>query len=130
MGAIERQVPQVKRKNSTSCNCPEANLTVVGSVASRFGPRDVATVWTAASVGAGVADASNAAAGEAGTAGAQAEASRTASAPTVERMMRGFVIKVSFACVVMDGSVYPKITPKETRFLPETWFLKRGISSL
>jgi hypothetical protein len=43
MGAIERQVAQVKRKNSTSCNPPEARLTVVGSVASRFGPREVAT---------------------------------------------------------------------------------------
>jgi hypothetical protein len=42
MGAIKRQVAQVKRKNSTSCNPPEAKLTVVGSVASRFGPREVA----------------------------------------------------------------------------------------
>jgi len=45
MGAMVRQVLQVKRKNSTKCNCPEARLTVVGSVASRFGPRDVATGW-------------------------------------------------------------------------------------
>jgi hypothetical protein len=42
MGAIERQVAQVNRKNSTNCSPPEAKLTVVGSVASRFGPREVA----------------------------------------------------------------------------------------
>jgi hypothetical protein len=43
MGAIERQVAQVNLKNSTNCSPPAARLTVVGSVASRFGPRDVAT---------------------------------------------------------------------------------------
>jgi len=43
MGAIARQVAQVKRKNSTNCRLPEARLTVLGSVASRSGPRDVAT---------------------------------------------------------------------------------------
>ena len=32
----------MKRKNSTSCNPPEARLTVVGSVAWRAGPREVA----------------------------------------------------------------------------------------
>jgi hypothetical protein len=42
MGAIERQVAQVKRKNSTSCSPPEARLTVVGSVAWSSGPREVA----------------------------------------------------------------------------------------
>jgi len=42
MGAMERQVPQVKRKNSTKWSSPEARLTVLGSVASRFGPREVA----------------------------------------------------------------------------------------
>jgi len=55
MGAIARQVPQVKRKNSTNCNFPEARLTVRGSVASRLGPREVATgngVGSTASVGA------------------------------------------------------------------------------
>jgi len=52
MGAMARQVVQVKRKNSTNCTPPEARLIVVGSVASRFGPREVAT---ACSVGAGVA---------------------------------------------------------------------------
>src|SRR6266508_1712529 len=52
MGAMARQVVQVKRKNSTNCTPPEARLTVVGSVASRFGPREVATACT---VGAGVA---------------------------------------------------------------------------
>src|SRR6266508_1227007 len=52
MGAIARQVVQVKRKNSTNCTPPEARLIVVGSVASRFGPREVATACT---VGAGVA---------------------------------------------------------------------------
>src|SRR3990172_422154 len=46
MDAIERQVPQVKRKNSTSWSPPEARLTVVGSVASRSGPREVATACT------------------------------------------------------------------------------------
>ena len=39
---MERQVPQVKRKNSTNCKPPEARLTVRGSVASRLGPREVA----------------------------------------------------------------------------------------
>jgi hypothetical protein len=42
MGAIERQVAQVKRKNSTSCSPPDARLTVVGSVAWSSGPREVA----------------------------------------------------------------------------------------
>jgi hypothetical protein len=42
MGAIARQVVQVKRKNSTNCTPSDARLTVVGSVASRFGPREVA----------------------------------------------------------------------------------------
>jgi hypothetical protein len=57
MGAIERQVTQVKRKNSTSCRPPDARLTVVGSVASRFGPREVArgyAVGAMAPVAAGV----------------------------------------------------------------------------
>ena len=54
MGAIARQVDQVKRKNSTNCNSPDARLTVVGSVASRSGPREVATaggIWLGVSVG-------------------------------------------------------------------------------
>jgi hypothetical protein len=42
MGAKLRQVLQVNRKNSTSCSSPESSLTVVGSVASRFCPREVA----------------------------------------------------------------------------------------
>src|SRR5215212_6296273 len=46
MGAMARQVLQVKRKNSTSCSPPAARLTVEGSVASRLGPRDVATTGT------------------------------------------------------------------------------------
>ena len=50
MGAMERQVPQVKRKNSTNWICPDARLTVVGSVAWRSGPREVAT---GSAVGAG-----------------------------------------------------------------------------
>jgi len=54
MGAIARQVLQVKRKNSTNCNPPEARLTVVGSVAWRSGPREVATGSAVAS-GTGVA---------------------------------------------------------------------------
>jgi hypothetical protein len=41
---MERQVLQVKRKNSTNCNCPDARVTLEGSVASRSGPRDVATI--------------------------------------------------------------------------------------
>src|SRR5215213_11591721 len=54
MGAIARQVLQVKRKNSTNCSPPEARLTVAGSVASRLGPREVATGKTvASSLGAG-----------------------------------------------------------------------------
>jgi hypothetical protein len=51
MGAIARQVLQVKRKNSTNCNPPEARLTVVGSVACRSGPREVATGRAVASAG-------------------------------------------------------------------------------
>ena len=43
MDAIERQVPQVKRKNSTKCSLPVARFIVVGSVAWRSGPREVAT---------------------------------------------------------------------------------------
>ena len=43
MGAMARQVLQVKRKNSTNCNSPEARLTELGSVAWRSGPREVAT---------------------------------------------------------------------------------------
>jgi hypothetical protein len=51
---MERQVPQVKRKNSTNWSCPDARFTVVGSVAWRSGPREVATgsgVGACASVG-------------------------------------------------------------------------------
>ena len=58
MGAIAWQVVQVKRKNSTNCTPPEAKLTVVGSMASRFGPREVAMgsgVAARPSVGAAVA---------------------------------------------------------------------------
>jgi len=43
MGAMARQELQVKRKNSTKCRLPDARLTVKGSVASRSGPREVAT---------------------------------------------------------------------------------------
>lgn len=43
MGAMARQVPQVKRKNSMNWIWPDARLTVDGSVASRLGPREVAT---------------------------------------------------------------------------------------
>jgi hypothetical protein len=54
MGAIARQVLQVKRKNSTNCNPPEARLIVVGSVACRSGPREVATgSAVASSLGSG-----------------------------------------------------------------------------
>src|SRR5574342_498160 len=53
MRAMARQVFQVKRKNSTSCNPPEAKLTVAGSVASKFGPREVAKTC-GISVGASV----------------------------------------------------------------------------
>ena len=42
MGAMARQVLQVKRKNSTNCNPPAARLTLVGSVAWSSGPREVA----------------------------------------------------------------------------------------
>src|SRR5215213_2470097 len=52
MGAMARHVLQVKRKNSTSCKPPEARLTVVGSVASKFGPREVATGCTSDEVAA------------------------------------------------------------------------------
>lgn len=53
MGAMARQVLQVKRMNSTNCNPPEARLTVVGSVACRSGPREVATGSAVASTAAG-----------------------------------------------------------------------------
>jgi hypothetical protein len=43
MGAICWQVVHQNSKNSTNCSPPDAMLTVVGSVASRFGPREVAT---------------------------------------------------------------------------------------
>ena len=52
MGAIPWQVVHQNSKNSTNCKPPDAILTVFGSVASRFGPREVATICT---VGAGVA---------------------------------------------------------------------------
>src|SRR5512138_2177053 len=57
MGAMARQVPQVKRKNSTSCSPPESSLTVDGSVACSSGPREVAigmAVAARASVGPAV----------------------------------------------------------------------------
>ena len=66
MGAIARHVLQVKRKNSTSCSPPEARLTVVGSVASRFGPREVAT---GSAVGAGACVAASVASVEESTVG-------------------------------------------------------------
>src|SRR5215208_8310094 len=59
MGAMARQVLQVKRKNSTNCNPPEARLTVVASVASRSGPREVAIGRAVASPEAGWVAASN-----------------------------------------------------------------------
>ena len=40
---MARQVLQVKRKNSTNWTCPEARLTVEGSVAWSSGPREVVT---------------------------------------------------------------------------------------
>src|SRR5262245_30816520 len=43
MGAICWQGTHQNSKNSTNCKPPDAMLTVVGSVASRFGPREVAT---------------------------------------------------------------------------------------
>src|SRR5512143_303617 len=57
MGAICWQVVHQNSKNSTSCKPPEARLTVIGSVASRLGPRDVAmgSAVGAASSGAAVA---------------------------------------------------------------------------
>ena len=102
MGAMARQVAQVKRKNSTSCNPPEASATVDGSVASSSGPREVATGCASAdSVGASVASgwvgrldgvalsvgvaATGAGVGEA-AAGAQAEASKTANRLRVRKM--------------------------------------------
>src|ERR671925_301742 len=54
MGAMARQVLQVKRKNSTNCSPPDARLTVVGSVAWRSGPREVATGRAVASSGGAV----------------------------------------------------------------------------
>jgi hypothetical protein len=56
MGAIERQVLQVKRKNSTNWSPPEARRTVVGSVAWSSGPREVAAGRAVASAGVGEAE--------------------------------------------------------------------------
>jgi hypothetical protein len=58
MGAIPWQVVHQNSKNSTNCRPPDAMLTVLGSVASRLGPREVAIgscVAARASVGAAVA---------------------------------------------------------------------------
>jgi hypothetical protein len=43
MGAMCWQIVHQNSKNSTSCSPPEAILTVVGSVASKWDPREVAT---------------------------------------------------------------------------------------
>lgn len=57
MGAICWQVVHQNSKNSTNCSPPEAILTVVGSVASRLGPREVAMgSVVGASVSAGKAE--------------------------------------------------------------------------
>jgi len=53
MGAIPWQVVHQNSKNSTNCKPPDAMLTVVGSVDSRLGPREVATACT---VGGGVTE--------------------------------------------------------------------------
>src|SRR5829696_1413142 len=98
MGAMARQVLQVKRKNSTSCNCPAAKLTVEGSVASRLGPRDVATAGTAGARGSvgsatGGVDVSTPIGGAVATgevAGAQAARKRASSTRLGRR--RGFII--------------------------------------
>jgi len=58
MGAIPWQVVHQNSKNSTNCRPPDAILTALGSVASRFGPREVAIGSCVAgrfSVGAAVA---------------------------------------------------------------------------
>jgi len=104
MGAIARQVLQVKRKNSTRCGCPEARLTVVGSVASRSGPREVATACTSTLTtvagtevmdsGVTVAGMDSTAGGAAGTlvvAEAQADANSTATRLTVQKKKRGLI---------------------------------------
>ncbi len=43
MGAIPWQIVHQNSKNSTNCKPPDAILTAFGSVASRLGPREVAT---------------------------------------------------------------------------------------
>jgi len=110
MGAMARQVLQVKRKNSTSCSWPEARFTVVGSVACRSGPREVVITWISTGavaaktgfVACGPAEVSVAVAlrvASAGVsacsdetlvaAGAQEDAAKTAIRLRVQKMKRG-----------------------------------------
>jgi hypothetical protein len=112
MDAIERQVPQVKRKNSTSCNPPDASETAAGSVAWRLGPREVGTTWMSAiwvggtsvasgaeiSVGTAVSgmDSTVGRTGEVVGAGAQADAAKTAIRLTVRKKRRDFIIILLF----------------------------------
>jgi hypothetical protein len=108
MGAIARQTLQVKRKNSTSCNPPEARLTVAGSVASRASPRGVTTTAgttagasvragasvcaAAASVAGGTAAGSEAVDGDSvGGVEAQATARRAITRLRLQNKRRGFI---------------------------------------
>jgi hypothetical protein len=113
MGAIERQVPQVKRKNSTNCNPPDARLTAPGSLAWRSGPREVATgravaegssvtaacvgtsdtcpgVWVAATMAGGSVGVSTTSVPAGREAGAQA--ARITAARLRSREMRVFIL--------------------------------------
>jgi hypothetical protein len=121
MGAIERQVPQVKRKNSTNCKPPEARLTVVGSVAWRSGPREVATGRAVASLPGGTsAVGASVAAARVAVAKAAVEGSVAASG--------GFVTEDSEAHAAKRIAI--KVTVRRDRFLIMFLLSRYSIKSL
>jgi len=128
MGAICWQVVHQNSKNSTNCKLPDAIVTVLGSVASRCGPREVAMgsavgiaatgAWVAASrVGmetTGVALGAMSTTGGADCAGdsvtgAGAHAvNSTASRQRVARSRRRVFINISFREFI-TGNPYERI---------------------
>jgi hypothetical protein len=113
MDAIEWQVPQVKRKNSTSCSPPDASETVSGFVAWRLGPSEVGTTWRSTAGAGGIAvasgedgvadgaaatgaDSSNGTAAGGVSAGAQEDARSTASRLIVGKKRRDFIVILLF----------------------------------
>jgi hypothetical protein len=115
---MARQVAQVKRKNSTNCNPPEARLTVVGSVASRFGPREVARgTAVAASLGTACAP----------------ESSVEAARVTVGRISAGSPVPEAGGVVGEDPGEHPanramlRMRLRKNRFF--IIFLRKGYST-